>query len=185
MSFYSGLAPALIGLTHVAVQFPAYEFLRARFTGQKMGTGPSEGDEKAHWFGILMATIISKITASSATYPHEVIRTRLQAQRRPVAGTEAYQGLGVTVGGPGASNGNGNGSAKQPKYRGVIQTFRTILHEEGWTAFYAGMGTNMVRAVPAAVVTMLTYEFTVTTLKKARHKGEARLGRGIEEAVSR
>lgn len=47
-------------------------------------------------------------------------------------------------------------------------TFRTILYEEGWRAFYAGMGTNMMRAVPAATVTMLTYEYFMRELNKKK-----------------
>ena len=48
--------------------------------------------------------------------------------------------------------------AAQPKYKGVIRTCQIILKEEGWRAFYNGMGTNMIRAVPAAMTTMLTFE---------------------------
>ncbi len=64
-SFYSGLTPALLGLTHVAVQFPTYEYLKTTFTGQGMGEAPAHG-EKAHWLGILSASILSKILASGA-----------------------------------------------------------------------------------------------------------------------
>jgi solute carrier family 25 folate transporter 32 len=170
-SFYSGLTPALLGLTHVAVQFPTYEYLKKAFTGQAMGEAPSEG-AKSNWVGILGASILSKILASSATYPHEVIRTRLQTQRRPVAGEQYLQGLGIAASGP-----NQGGQVPQtPKYRGVVMTFRTILHEEGWRAFYAGLGTNMMRAVPAATVTMLTYEYVMSQLNKAKAEGQEILG---------
>lgn len=158
-SFYSGLTPALLGLTHVAVQFPTYEFLKTTFTGQ--GMGEVQEGEKAHWAGILSASILSKILASSATYPHEVIRTRLQTQRRPVAG-ETFL---VDMAAPGTKP-----PVTGPKYRGVVMTFRTILHEEGWRAFYAGMGTNMMRAVPAATVTMLTYEYVMRELNKKKNQ---------------
>lgn len=165
-SFYSGLTPALLGLTHVAVQFPTYEYLKKTFTGQAMGEAPAPG-ETAHWTGILSASILSKILASSATYPHEVIRTRLQTQRRPVVGEQYLQGLGAA-----------GATAKPapiagPKYKGVVMTFRTILREEGWRAFYAGLGTNMMRAVPAATVTMLTYEYIMGELKQAKAEGTA------------
>lgn len=172
LSFYSGLTPALLGLSHVAVQFPTYEFLKKKFTGQGMGEVPDHDPKsKSHQLlGILSASIISKVLASSATYPHEVIRTRLQTQRRPMPGAEFLQGLGVTPESP----------PQQTKYKGVVRTFRTILHEEGWRAFYAGMGTNMMRAVPAATVTMLTYEFVVMKLNHL--KNEARRKRDMEHA---
>ena len=170
LSFYSGLTPALLGLTHVAVQFPAYEFLKTKFTGQGMGGLPENADEQAHWLGILSASILSKMLASSATYPHEVIRTRLQTQRRPTPGHEYLENLGTqtvpaaeSTGGTSGSTPHASQSRLQPpqmrRYKGVISTFRSILREEGWRAFYAGMGTNMMRAVPAATVTMCTYEY--------------------------
>ncbi|EEU45187.1 uncharacterized protein NECHADRAFT_40983 [Fusarium vanettenii 77-13-4] len=149
ISFYSGLTPALLGLSHVAVQFPTYEYLKTKFTGHSMGES-AEG-ENANVVGILSASILSKIVASSATYPHEVIRTRLQTQRRPLAGEEVQRA-----------------QAQPPKYQGVIHTFQTILREEGWRAFYAGLGTNMMRAVPAATVTLLTYETVMSELLKTR-----------------
>ncbi|CAN8105661.1 unnamed protein product [Discula destructiva] len=183
-SFYSGLTPALLGLTHVAVQFPAYEYLKTKFTGQGMGEAPASSDAKSEWAGVLGASIISKIMASSATYPHEVIRTRLQTQRRPIPGAEVPV---LSVGGiPGLQVGGAsklappNNVVKQKqqeamRYRGIVRTFRTILHEEGWRAFYAGMGTNMMRAVPAATVTMLTYEFMMRELNQARASGRSKL----------
>ncbi|QUC16169.1 uncharacterized protein UV8b_00410 [Ustilaginoidea virens] len=164
LSFYSGLTPALLGLTHVAVQFPTYEYLKTKFTGQGMG----EGSGEAHWFGILSASVLSKILASSATYPHEVIRTRLQTQRRPVAGEQFLQGLGMPAPEQGKPTSGGG-----PKYRGIMTTFRTILREEGWRAFYAGLGTNMMRAVPAATVTMLTYESVMRFLHQVKEESQS------------
>lgn len=173
LSFYSGLTPALLGLTHVAVQFPVYEFLRMKFTGQAMGEMGGD-NQQSHWFGVLSASILSKIMASSATYPHEVIRTRLQTQRRPTPGSEYLQGLGVSESTPGSRSHMPNSECSvtpEPKYRGVAMTFRTILREEGWRAFYAGMGVNMMRAVPAATVTMMTYEFVMKTLHRVQVEG--------------
>lgn len=150
-SFYSGLGPALLGLTHVAVQFPLYEYFKKAFGGKGLGEG------EPHVIGVLAATILSKLCASSATYPHEVVRTRLQTQRRP----------------------NGNGEAKdlsktpraEMRYRGLLQTVKTIYLEEGWRAFYVGMGTNMIRAIPASCVTLVTYEFVAGTLMKWKKEG--------------
>lgn len=189
LSFYSGLTPALLGLSHVAVQFPAYEFLKTKFTGGGMGDSGDDGDS-THWFGVLSATILSKVMASSLTYPHEVIRTRLQTQRRP-AGSRIFRearakakttdsSRPVTGTAPAVTAAAGPVAdtpavEAPPRYRGVITTFRTILREEGWRAFYAGLGTNMMRAVPAATVTMLTYEHTMRKLRHTRHEAQMQM----------
>ncbi len=167
-SFYSGLTPALLGLSHVAVQFPAYEYLRRKFTGKGMGEMDDDNGH-THWFGVLAASIMSKIMASSATYPHEVIRTRLQTQRRPTPGVEYLQGLGMSENQ--AVSVGAKLTIPEPKYKGVVMTFRTILREEGWRAFYAGMGVNMMRAVPAATVTMMTYEYVMKSLHHSKLEG--------------
>lgn len=176
-AFYSGLAPALLGLTHVAIQFPLYEFFKMKFTGVEMGqaTGP---DDDVHWLGILGATILSKICATSATYPHEVLRTRLQTQQRSLPSSSheeisfrgGLHGVGHHTRPPGTAS--SDGMVNIPRYRGVIKTCTTILQEEGWRAFYNGMGTNMVRAVPAAVTTMLTYESLRSWQQRMKHEGE-------------
>ena len=138
-SFYSGLTPAMLGLTHVAVQFPLYEWFKMKFTGYGMGEHP--GDNENHFIGIASATFLSKVCASTATYPHEVVRTRLQTQTRN------------------SSMGSSDGMSPRSKTQGVVQICKTMLRDEGWRAFYAGIGTNLVRAVPAAMTTMLTYEY--------------------------
>lgn len=172
LSFYSGLTPALLGLTHVAVQFPAYEFLKTKFTGQGMGKSV-EGDESSHWVGVFSASVLSKVMASSATYPHEVIRTRLQTQQRKMpSSTPEYASLrgGLENSEGGAAAAIAKSKAVQ-RYKGIVTTFKTILREEGWRAFYAGMGTNMMRAVPAATTTMLTYEYIMKSMNQARIDG--------------
>ena len=67
----------------------------------------------------------------------------------------------------------------EPRYRGVIRTCRIILQEEGWRAFYNGMGTNMIRAVPAAMTTMLTFESIKGAIGQLQEEG--RLIRREEE----
>ena len=161
-AFYSGLSPALLGLTHVAIQFPLYEYFKQRFTGLEMGAVPTEHSEAGkNTAGILAATFLSKVCATSATYPHEVLRTRLQTQQRHVH-VEDRNGAGAGHHSQSISSSKRiattDGQIYQPRYRGVVRTCRIILREEGWRAFYNGMGTNMIRAVPAAMTTMLTFE---------------------------
>ncbi|CBX92216.1 hypothetical protein IAQ61_000394 [Plenodomus lingam] len=177
MSFYSGLTPALLGLTHVAIQFPLYEYLKKKFTGLEMGQTDVKSED-VHWWGIALATVLSKATATSATYPHEVLRTRLQTQQRSLPTTShdnvsfrgGHSGPGYHTRPPGTSS--SDGMVNIPRYRGVIKTCTVILQEEGWRAFYNGMGTNMVRAVPAAVTTMMTFESLKIVHQKLKNEGQ-------------
>ncbi|CCX04874.1 putative mitochondrial carrier protein [Pyronema domesticum] len=166
-SFYSGLAPALLGLTHVGVQFPIYEYLKSKFTGG-VALGKQGEDGKTNFGGILLASCLSKICASSATYPHEVLRTRLQTQRILNDATATAAGSSSTT-------------STQIRYQGVMNSVRTIYREEGWRAFYSGMGTNMVRAVPSSAMTLLTYELVNGFITKFREESIVHYGHDREE----
>ncbi|KAJ2809481.1 hypothetical protein H4R20_000101 [Coemansia guatemalensis] len=125
--FYKGLGSSLLGSTHVAVQFPLYEFLKHWMH--------VDSEHQLESSRILLASAVSKMVASSATYPHEVIRTRLQNQ-----------------------------SAPPYKYKGILHAIRLIYHEEGAAAFYRGLPTNLIRTVPASMMTLLTYELLIRLL---------------------
>ena len=170
-SFYSGLTPALLGLTHVAIQFPLYEYFKEKFTGIHAGQTETQEDRASHFYGLSFAVFLSKVIASTATYPHEVVRTRLQTQQRSApdssAGNLSYRGQMGDHGRPpgGASS---DGMINELRYKGTMHTCKTILLEEGWRGFYSGLGTNLIRAVPSAMTTILTFEY----LKKAMLQGQ-------------
>ena len=84
-----------------------------------------------------MCSALSKMTASLATYPHEVIRTRLQTQRRPLL--------------------DDDGAVRHPPKKGVIYVTRKMIAKEGWRALYKGLSVNLIRTVPNSAVTLLTY----------------------------
>jgi solute carrier family 25 folate transporter 32 len=129
--FYKGAIASVIGVLHVAVQFPLYEWLKqSQITSSNPALSP---------WNILIASTISKVVASTATYPHEIIRTRLQVQREGVL-----------------------------QYSGVIDAARKIWHEEGLPGFYRGLRTNIIRVIPASGVTFLTYELIVRYLSSVR-----------------
>jgi solute carrier family 25 folate transporter 32 len=80
--FYRGLLPSLFGVTHVAVQFPLYE----RF---KDIARERDGSDDLSPATILTCSSSAKMIASVLTYPHEVLRTRLQMQPRLANNTTA------------------------------------------------------------------------------------------------
>ncbi|EKM49526.1 uncharacterized protein PHACADRAFT_214085 [Phanerochaete carnosa HHB-10118-sp] len=135
-AFFRGLFPSLLGIAHVAVQFPLYEFLK--------GWTSDGAPEKLSPDQILGCSSLAKMTASIVTYPHEVLRTRLQTYRL-------------------ARNASIDTHGRVP---GIITTAKTIVLNEGWRALYRGLSVNLVRTVPNSAVTMLTYEMLMRHLNK-------------------
>lgn len=186
LSFYSGLTPALLGLTHVAIQFPLYEVFKEKFTGIGKGQNETDEDRSHHFYGLALAVFLSKVCASTATYPHEVVRTRLQTQQRSTS-TPASQGVRLKGSSTNSSNHGRHPGYISPalndlRYRGTVQTCKTILMEEGWRGFYVGLGTNLIRAVPSAMTTILTFEYlkkTMFQLQRDDQSNESALGQAV------
>lgn len=51
------------------------------------------------------------------------------------------------------------------KYTGVIQCLRLVWKEEGVMALYGGLTAHLLRTVPAAVITLGTYELVLKFLQ--------------------
>ncbi|KAF9380385.1 hypothetical protein CPB97_008376 [Podila verticillata] len=74
----------------------------------------------------------SKVTATVATYPYQVLRSRLQMMSNPQNG-------GVP-------------------YTGVMDCIRKIRKAEGILGFYKGVAPNVIRVLPGTCITFLVYE---------------------------
>ncbi|KAJ9093174.1 hypothetical protein QFC21_006491 [Naganishia friedmannii] len=189
-AFYKGLAPSLIGVTHVAVQFPLYEQLkvwagtfRTFIRGTNLPPPPpppgiaNETSDPLSSRTILACSASSKMVASCVTYPHEVLRTRLQVHRTGPQGRQPQSQLHAP-----AALAPFAGAAvvpatdaiprlipvkttqtpltppqtEKPTPRGLVAEFKYILKNDGLKGFYRGLSINLVRTVPSNAVTMLT-----------------------------
>lgn len=130
--FYSGLVPSLFGLIHVGIHFPVYEALKKALHVGTTGDTHSAPEHKL--WRLIVASSASKLIASTITYPHEILRTRMQMRKVP----------------------NGDTSLRQ--------AIEHIYRKDGIKGFYAGYLTNLARTVPASAVTLVSFEYFKTYL---------------------
>jgi len=131
-AFYKGLNASFLGLSHVAVQFPLYERLK-QFARER------RGDQKESVYDLIVASISSKYVATLITYPHEVIRARMQDQR--------------IIDCPSSTT---SSSASRSSLRYIV---RHMIATEGIGSLWAGLRVNLVRVIPSTLSTFLCYEY--------------------------
>lgn len=165
-AFYRGSIASLLGVVHVSIYFPLYEYLKVRFSKSQFlrpsvhdagnaacSVKPSRfsfsksGSESkgmstplkesigSTTISVLLASSLSKMVATMATYPHEVIRTRMQL-----------------------SLNHGHNAS-------ISQVIRSVIVSDGLAGLYRGVGINFVRAIPSAAVTFVTYELFISMFR--------------------
>jgi len=77
-ALYKGLSATMVGIIHPIIFFPAYENLKILLKNKY----EPQNDGKLSNSLIAASTIIAKVSASLISYPHEVLRSRLQFNQR-------------------------------------------------------------------------------------------------------
>lgn len=139
-AFYRGLLPSYFGLAHVAIQFPLYENLKKWFDIQDYMSPNIKERDFSMFLRFVLASCVSKMFASAITYPHEIIRTRLQMYS--------------------------NTNLGENQLVGVLKSIRSIYLTEGIRGFYSGFVVNLARTVPASAITMVSFEYFKKVLQK-------------------
>ena len=114
--------------THYTVPSPppfghADEHLKKAAQDRRQGEAPAVLD-------IIVSSMTAKLIASVLTYPHEVLRSRMQD-------------VTLTDGKP----------------LGLFALIRHIIRKEGVASLYSGIAVNCIRIFPATISTFLFYEF--------------------------
>lgn len=133
-ALYRGIGPALLLTSHGMIQFGVYEALKESFPTNYQGIGGS-ADQAFRFF---LFGAVSKAVATTATYPYQVIKSRIQ--QRLVNGT--------------------------PVYKGFIDCVQKIIKNEGMGGFYKGFVANLLRVAPQSAITLLIYEQVKNSLEK-------------------
>ena len=105
--------------------------------------GPDGNPVEGSEWKVSLAAGAAKFVATIITYPHEVVRTRLR-QPLPPSGV--------------------------PKYRSLAQTFKLVVHEEGWRVLYSGLSAHLLRVIPNAITMFAVYEGVLTYVEKRQRR---------------
>ncbi|KAH9988171.1 mitochondrial carrier domain-containing protein [Russula vinacea] len=150
---YRGTTLALVGVGNGALQFMAYEkmkgwaFERKRRRVDKLGRAWTMEDDKLSNTAYTVMSAASKIAALVATYPYQVIRSRIQD----------------------------DSVLARTHHSTIPSTIAHTWAHEGIAGFYRGLATNIVRVLPGTCVTFVVYENIAWLLKRAASRRQARI----------
>lgn len=154
LGLYRGLLPALLLTSHGMIQFAAYEEAKRAMPAIEQALYPSSSSSEApasvsvdsaatHSAFVssylFFAAASSKAVATTATYPYQVLKARLQQRQ------------------------------SQELYKGFVDCFRRVWQNEGWRGFYRGFGANLLRVAPQSALTLSAYEATRKWLDHHHH----------------
>ncbi|KAJ7180039.1 mitochondrial carrier domain-containing protein [Mycena crocata] len=142
-AFWRGIGPALVLVINPVLQYTVFEqlknFLVARRTAKLRAAGVATAVAVLTDWDFFFLGALSKLVATSSTYPYIVVKSRLQA-----------------------------GHAHALKYKSSLDGLLTILKDEGIEGLYKGVGSKLLQSVLTAAILFAgqrrIYEITKKTL---------------------
>jgi solute carrier family 25 folate transporter 32 len=123
-AFFAGLPASVLGLSHIMIQFPLYEKFKTELK-RALGDGGADSESVAVF---AVASGVSKLVASTFTYPHEVIRTRMQFDKG------------------------------EALYSSTADCIAKTVRADGLRGLWQGFRVNIVRTIPQCVIMFTLYE---------------------------
>ena len=156
---YKGILPALFLTSHGAVQFATYEKLKVLSEVHLS----QESRESAPWAVAVLCGGVSKIIASTVTYPYQVIKSRLQQRDELVASpSSGAPNKGVVS----PATATTTTTILKPRYEGTADCVRKIWRQEGLAGYFRGVVPNALKVAPSAALTFVVYEETLRALAR-------------------
>ncbi|KAF9291738.1 hypothetical protein BGZ68_002457 [Mortierella alpina] len=112
-SFFQGIMPALILVANPIIQYTVFEKIKNRIAKTRSLTG----------FDFFLLGAISKLAATSITYPYIVVKSRMQLKQ--------------------------SDDAKE-RYSSIMDGFRKIIKYEGVAGLYKGISSKIVQSILTA-----------------------------------
>lgn len=143
-AFWRGLGPALALVVNPIIQYTVFEQLKnlvVRRRAARMTSGSAAAASLSDLDYFLLGAL-SKLVATSSTYPYIVIKSRMQA-----------------------------GHASALKYKSSIDGLLSVLRQEGVAGLYKGVSSKLLQSVLTAAILFASqrrlYELTKTALNPA------------------
>ncbi|WOL04700.1 peroxisomal nicotinamide adenine dinucleotide carrier-like [Canna indica] len=128
---WKGVVPTLIMVSNPSIQFMLYETLLKKIKRRRASN--AKGAEGLTALEIFTLGAVAKLGATVITYPLLVVKARLQVKQ-------------------------GFHDDKRHQYTGTYDAITKMVHYEGLSGLYKGMGTKIVQSVFAAAVLFMVKE---------------------------
>lgn len=152
-ALWRGFVPGLFGVVQSSLQFTIYEDMKVRrlrhHNQQNLFREESQQGqvEQLPTIEYLSISAVSKIVATVALYPYQLVRSRMQM---PLPTPQSQ------------SQSQSQQQKPNKASRGTVKALdvlaTTVKTEGGVLALYKGLGANLVRVVPGTCITFLVYE---------------------------
>eukprot|EP01012_Entosiphon_sulcatum_P037276 TRINITY_DN47767_c0_g1_i1.p1 TRINITY_DN47767_c0_g1~~TRINITY_DN47767_c0_g1_i1.p1 ORF type:complete len:316 (+),score=46.62 TRINITY_DN47767_c0_g1_i1:35-982(+) len=129
---FRGVVPQCLLVSNSVIQYVTYEQLKAVC----YATSRIDPKQKLPDTHLLPCIVVSKLIATVTTNPILVVKIRMQDVRNDLAETSV-------------------------RYRSVATALRTIHEREGYRGLFKGVVPGLLRVIPSAVLTFLSYEHLV------------------------